>query len=50
MDSEFVSTWKITLEIQGSGRSAGHVPPAVAGRSAETDYCKDGWKDARQHK
>jgi hypothetical protein len=25
-------------------------PPAVAGRSAEIDYCKDGWKDARQNK
>jgi hypothetical protein len=35
MDSQFVGTWKITLEIQGSGRSAEYVPPAVAGRSAE---------------
>jgi hypothetical protein len=50
MDSEFVGTWKRTLEIQGSRRSAEHVPPAVAGRSAETDYCKNGWKDARQNK
>jgi hypothetical protein len=36
------------LEIQGSRRPAEYVPPAVAGRSAEADYCKDGWKDARQ--
>jgi hypothetical protein len=50
MDSEFVVTWKRTLEIQGSRRSAKHIPPAVAGRSAETDYCKDGWKDAKQIK
>jgi hypothetical protein len=50
MDSEFVGPWKITLEIQGSRRSAEHVPPAVAGRSAEKDYCKDGWRDARQKK
>jgi hypothetical protein len=48
MNSELVGTWKITLEIQGSIRPAEHVPPEVAGRSAETDYCKDGWKDARQ--
>jgi hypothetical protein len=48
MDSEFVGTWKRTLEIQGSRRPAEHVPPAVAGKSAETDYCKDGWKDASQ--
>jgi hypothetical protein len=50
MDSEFVGTWKRTLEIQGSRRPDEHVPPAVAGRSAETDYCKDGWKDDRQNK
>jgi hypothetical protein len=50
MDSEFVGTWKRTLEVQGYRRSAEHVPPAVACRSAETDYCKDGWKDARQKK
>jgi hypothetical protein len=48
MDSELVGTWKIALEIQGFGRPAEYVPSAVAGRSAETDYCKDGWKDARQ--
>jgi hypothetical protein len=48
MDSEFIGTWKKNLEIQGSGRSAEHVPPAMAGRSAETDYCKDGWKDSKQ--
>jgi hypothetical protein len=50
MDSESVSTWKRTLEIQGFGRSAEHVPSAVASRSAEADHCKDGWKDARQIK
>jgi hypothetical protein len=50
MDSQLVGTWKITLEIQGSKRSAEHVLPAVVGRSAETDYCKDGWKDAKQIK
>jgi hypothetical protein len=50
MDSEFFGTWKITLEIQGSRRSAEHLPPAVAGRSADIDYCKDGWKDAQQIK
>jgi hypothetical protein len=50
MDSEFIGTWKRTLEIQGSIRSAEHIPKAVAGRSAETDYCSDGWKDARQNK
>jgi hypothetical protein len=50
MDSEFVGTWKRTLEIQGSRRSAEHVPPAVAGRSAETDYCKDGWKGPKKIK
>jgi hypothetical protein len=38
MESEFFGTWKRTLEIQGSRRSAEHVPPEVAGRSAETDY------------
>jgi hypothetical protein len=47
MDSEFVGTYKRTLEIQGSRRPSEHVPPAVAGRSAETDYYKDGWKDTR---
>jgi hypothetical protein len=50
MDSEFVVTWKRNLDIQGSRRVAEHVTPAMAGRSAETDYCKDGWKDARQNK
>jgi hypothetical protein len=50
MDSEFVYIWKRTLEIQGSRRSDEHVPPAVAGRSAETNYYKDGWKDAKQIK
>jgi hypothetical protein len=50
MESEFVGTWKRTLKIQGSRRASEHVPPAVAGRSAETDYCKDGWKDAKQIK
>jgi hypothetical protein len=41
---------KRTLEIQGSRRSAEYVLSAVAGRSAETNYCKDGWKDAEQIK
>jgi hypothetical protein len=50
MESGFVGTWKRTLEIQGSRRPAEHVPPVVAGISAETDYCKDGWKDAKQIK
>jgi hypothetical protein len=50
MDSELVGTWKRTLEIQGYIRPAEHVPSAVAGRSAEADYCKIGWKDARQNK
>jgi hypothetical protein len=50
MDSEFVSTWKRTLAIKESRRPAEHVPPAVASRSAETDYCKNGWKDARKNK
>jgi hypothetical protein len=50
MDSEFVGTWKITSEIQGSRRTAEHVSSAVASRSAEEDYCKNGWKDARQNK
>jgi hypothetical protein len=45
---KFVGTWKITLEIQGSIRPAEHVTSEVAGRSAESDYCKNGWKDARQ--
>jgi hypothetical protein len=48
MDSHFVGTWKRTLEIQGSGRSAEYVPPAVAGRSAEKYYCSDGWKYSKQ--
>jgi hypothetical protein len=38
----FVGTWKRTLEIQGSRRPAEHVPSAVAIRSAEADYCKNG--------
>jgi hypothetical protein len=50
MDSGFIGTWKRTLEVQGSRRSADYVTPAVAGRSAETYYCKDGWKDAKQIK
>jgi hypothetical protein len=50
MDSEFVGTWKRTLEIQGSRRLAEYVPPAVAGRSAETDYCTDGWNWSKQIK
>jgi hypothetical protein len=50
MDSESVSTWKRTLEIQGFERLAEHVPSAVAPRSAEADHCKDGWKDAKQIK
>jgi hypothetical protein len=50
MDNEFVGTWKRTLEIQGSRISAEHVPPAVTGGSAETDYCKDGWKGSKQIK
>jgi hypothetical protein len=49
MDSELVGTWKITLEIQRFGRPVEHVPPAVVSRSAESDHCKDGWKDARQN-
>jgi hypothetical protein len=48
MDSQFVGTWKRTLEIQGSRRPPEHVLPAGACRSAEIDYCTDGWKDARQ--
>jgi hypothetical protein len=48
MEIQFVGTWKRTLEIQGSRRSAEYVPPAVAGRSAETNYFSDGWKDAKQ--
>jgi hypothetical protein len=50
MDSESASNWKRTLEIQGFGRSAEHVPSEVESRSAEADHCKDGWKDARQIK
>jgi hypothetical protein len=50
MESEFVGTWKRTLEIQGFGKPAEQVPLAVASRSAEADNCKDGWKDARQNK
>jgi hypothetical protein len=50
MDSEFVGTWKRTLEIQGFGRSSENVPSAVASRSVEADHCKDGWKDARKIK
>jgi hypothetical protein len=50
MDSESVSTCKITLEIQGFGRPAEHVPSAVASRSSEADHCKDTWKDAMQNK
>jgi hypothetical protein len=36
------------LEIQGSIIPAEHVTSEVASRSAESDYCKNGWKDARQ--
>jgi hypothetical protein len=50
MDSELVGTWKRTLEIQGFGIPAEHVPSAVANISAEADHCKYGWKDARQNK
>jgi hypothetical protein len=50
MDSELVGTWKRTLEIQGSRRQAEHVPSAVASRSAEADYCKNVWEEARQKK
>jgi hypothetical protein len=50
MDSASVSTWKRTLDIQGFGISAEHVPSAVASRSAEADHCKDGWKYATQIK
>jgi hypothetical protein len=50
MDCEFVGTWKRTLEIQGYRRPAEHLPPAVASRSAQTDYFKNGWKDAGQNK
>jgi hypothetical protein len=50
MDSEFFSTCKRTLEIQGFGRPAEHVKSAVASRSAEADHCKYGWKDFRQNK
>jgi hypothetical protein len=49
-DRAFFGTWKKTLEIQKYRRPAEYVPPAVASRSAETDYCKNGWKDARQNK
>jgi hypothetical protein len=31
-----------------SRRPAEHVSSAVASRSTDADYCKDGWKDARQ--
>jgi hypothetical protein len=48
MDSEFVGTWKRTLEIQVFGRPDEHVPSAVTSRSAEADHCQDGWKDDRQ--
>jgi hypothetical protein len=50
MDSELVGTWKRTLEIQGFGRPAEHVPPAVASISAEADHFQNGWKDATQKK
>jgi hypothetical protein len=50
MESEYISTWKITLEIEGFGRSAEHVPSAATSISAEADHCKDGWKDTRQIK
>jgi hypothetical protein len=48
MDSELVGIWKRTLEIQGFGTPAENVLSAVARISAESDHCKDGWKDARQ--
>jgi hypothetical protein len=50
MDSESISNWPRTLEIQRFARSAEHVPSEVASRSAEEDHCKDGWKDDRQTK
>jgi hypothetical protein len=50
MDSEYMSPWKRTLEIQVFGRSAEHVPSTVASRLAGADHCKDVWKDARQIK
>jgi hypothetical protein len=40
MDSEFVSTCKRTLEIQGFGRPAEHVPSAMASRSAKAYHLK----------
>jgi hypothetical protein len=50
MDRELVGTWKRILEIQESRRPAEHAPSAVVRRSAEADYCKNGWKNARQTK
>jgi hypothetical protein len=50
MDSESVGTWKINLELQGFERPAEHVLSAVPSRSAKSDHCKNGWKDARQIK
>jgi hypothetical protein len=50
VDSELISTWKRTLEIQGFGRPAEHVPSAVESSSAEANHCKDGLKDSRQKK
>jgi hypothetical protein len=38
MDSELVGTWKITLDIQGFGRPAEHVPSSLASISAESDH------------
>jgi hypothetical protein len=35
MDSELFGTWKITLEIQGFGIPAEHVPSAVASISLQ---------------
>jgi hypothetical protein len=47
--------WTVNLLALGKEpwrfrRPAENVPPAVASRSAEADYCKNGWKDARQNK
>jgi hypothetical protein len=35
MDCQFIGTWKITLEVQGSRGSTQRVSPAVASRSTE---------------
>jgi hypothetical protein len=48
MDSEFIGTWKRTLEIQGSRRSAEHVPPAVAGRQISRNRLLQRWLERCQ--